>query len=285
MTTQVATSKGIKEFLAKPLVQEKIKELVGKNAATFGTSVMQIVNSNNMLVRADPMSVFNAACMAATLNLPISNTLGFAYIVPFNNSKENKVEAQFQMGYKGYIQLALRSGQCQRIGAFEVYKDQLICNNPVDGFQFDWDYTPEENEQPIGYYAFIRLLNGFTAETYMTEAKLRKHANTYSQTYKTTIGKGKAYGVWHENFNAMALKTVLTQLLKKYAPLSIEMQKAFASDQSVIRGDNGDEFDYIDNPSDVIEHQDSNAALEASMTLDEAIADTTNAYADAKAGD
>ena len=110
-----------KDFFAKPMVQEKLKELVGKNAPAFATSVLQIVNSNSMLVNADPQTIFSAACMAATLNLPINNNLGFAYIVPFKNNKENKIEAQFQLGYKGYIQLAQRSGQFSRIAATPVY--------------------------------------------------------------------------------------------------------------------------------------------------------------------
>ena len=99
----------LKTFFESANVQNKIKELVGKNAATFATSVMQIANSNAMLKTADPMSIFNAACMAATLNLPLQNGLGFAYIVPFRNNKEKKTEAQFQIGYKGFIQLAQRS--------------------------------------------------------------------------------------------------------------------------------------------------------------------------------
>lgn len=237
-----------KDFFAKPMVQEKLKELVGKNAPAFATSVLQIVNSNSMLVNADPQTIFSAACMAATLNLPINNNLGFAYIVPFKNNKENKIEAQFQLGYKGYIQLAQRSGQFSRIAATPVYSGQLISENPLLGYEFDWSVKP--SGEPIGYVAFFKLINGFTAELYMSKEEVMKHANKYSQTAK------KGYGVWKDQFEAMALKTVLKLLLSKQAPLSIDMQKAQMADQAIIRDVDKDEFDYID-------HQETVADLEA----------------------
>ncbi|QTD62673.1 recombinase RecT [Acinetobacter towneri] len=237
-----------KDFFAKPMVQEKLKELVGKNAPAFATSVLQIVNSNSMLVNADPQTIFSAACMAATLNLPINNNLGFAYIVPFKNNKENKIEAQFQLGYKGYIQLAQRSGQFSRIAATPVYNGQLISENPLLGYEFDWSVKP--NGEPIGYVAFFKLINGFTAELYMSKEEVMKHANKYSQTAK------RGFGVWKDQFEAMALKTVLKLLLSKQAPLSIDMQKAQMADQAIIRDVDKDEFDYID-------HQESIADLEA----------------------
>ncbi|KXZ65920.1 recombination and repair protein RecT [Acinetobacter venetianus] len=237
-----------KDFFAKPMVQEKLKELVGKNAPAFATSVLQIVNSNSMLVNADPQTIFSAACMAATLNLPINNNLGFAYIVPFKNNKENKIEAQFQLGYKGYIQLAQRSGQFSRIAATPVYDGQLISENPLLGYEFDW--SVKSSGDPIGYVAFFKLINGFTAELYMSKEEVMKHANKYSQTAK------KGFGVWKDQFEAMALKTVLKLLLSKQAPLSIDMQKAQMADQAVIRDVDKDEFEYID-------HQESIADLEA----------------------
>lgn len=234
-----------KEFFSKPMVQEKLKELVGKNAPAFATSVLQIVNSNSMLVNADPQTIFSAACMAATLNLPINNNLGFAYIVPFKNNKTNTIEAQFQLGYKGYIQLAQRSGQFSRIAATPVYEGQLISENPLLGYEFDWSVKP--TGEPIGYVAFFKLINGFTAELYMSKEEVMKHANKYSQTAK------KGFGVWKDQFEAMALKTVLKLLLSKQAPLSIDMQKAQMADQAVIRDVDKDEFDYIDHSESVVD--------------------------------
>ncbi|HHF6276415.1 TPA: recombinase RecT [Haemophilus influenzae] len=241
----------LKTFFESANVQNKIKELVGKNAATFATSVMQIANSNKMLKTADPMSIFNAACMAATLNLPLQNGLGFAYIVPFRNNKEKKTEAQFQIGYKGFIQLAQRSGQFKRLVALPVYKKQLIKKDFINGFEFDWEQEPEEGELPIGYYAYFKLVNEFSAELYMTHEEIDAHAKKYSQTYRTYLDK-KAKGqwaqsVWAENFEAMALKTVTKLLLSKQAPLSVEMQQAVLADQAVVKDVENQEFNYTDN--------------------------------------
>ena len=237
-----------KDFFAQPMVQEKLKELVGKNAPAFATSVLQIVNSNSMLVNADPKTIFSAACMAATLNLPINNSIGFAYIVPFQNRKAGTIEAQFQLGYKGFVQLAQRSGQFERIAAVPVYEGQLLTANPLLGYEWDWSIKPQG--QPIGYVAFFKLINGFTAELYMSREEVTAHASKYSQTFK------KGFGVWKDQFDAMALKTVLKLLLSKQAPLSIEMQTATLADQAVVRDVETNDFDYID-------HQESIADLEA----------------------
>lgn len=238
---KLSECKNLKDFLNHPVILEKVKSLVNKNAATFTTSIMQIVNSNAMLRNAEPMSIFNAACMAATLNLPLQNGLGFAYIVPFRNNKEKKTEAQFQIGYKGFIQLAQRSGQFKRLVAMPVYKKQLIKKDFINGFEFDWEQEPEKDENPIGYYAYFKLLNEFSAELYMSHDDIVKHAQRYSQTFK------KGFGVWHDNFESMALKTVLKLLLSKQAPLSVEMQQAVLSDQAVIKDEKGGEFSYVDN--------------------------------------
>lgn len=237
----------IKAFLQLPATQKKIQELVDKNSASFATSIMQIVNSNPMLLNAEPMSIFNAACMAATLNLPINNNLGFAYLVPYKNSKTGHVEAQFQLGYKGFIQLAQRSGQFERLVSLPVYKDQLIEKDLIKGFKFNWSIDPDEKEQPIGFYAYFKLINGFTAELYMSREQIDKHAKRYSQSYR------KNSGVWADNYEQMALKTVTKLLLSRQAPLSIEMQKAVLTDQSVIENVPEENFDYLDNQTGVLD--------------------------------
>lgn len=233
--------KTLRELFNDPNIKTKVEQLIGKNSATFATSVMQIANSNALLRTAEPSSVFNAACMAATLNLPLQNGLGFAYIVPFKNNKERKVEAQFQIGYKGFIQLAQRSGQFKRLVALPVYKKQLIKKDFINGFEFDWEQEPEKDENPIGYYAYFKLVNDFSAELYMSHDDIVKHAQRYSQTFK------KGFGVWHDNFEAMALKTVIKLLLSKQAPLSVEMQQAVLADQAVVRDVENQEFSYTDN--------------------------------------
>lgn len=233
--------KTLRELFNNPIIKTKIEQLVGKNSETFATSVMQIANSNTMLRTADPTSIFNAACIAATLNLPLQNGLGFAYIVPFKNNKERKVEAQFQIGYKGFIQLAQRSGQFKRLVALPVYKKQLLKKDFINGFEFDWEQEPEKDENPIGYYAYFKLVNDFSAELYMSHDDIVKHAQRYSQTFK------KGFGVWHDNFEAMALKTVMKLLLSKQAPLSVEMQQAVLADQAVVKDVENQEFNYGDN--------------------------------------
>lgn len=250
MTNQLQTNQQVKapvkhktlrELFNDPIIKTKVEQLIRKNSATFATSVMQIANSNALLRTADPSSVFNAACMAATLNLPLQNGLGFAYIVPFKNNKERKVEAQFQIGYKGFIQLAQRSGQFKRLVALPVYKKQLIKKDFINGFEFDWEQEPEKDENPIGYYAYFKLVNDFSAELYMSHDDIVKHAQRYSQTFK------KGFGVWHDNFEAMALKTVMKLLLSKQAPLSVEMQQAVLADQAVVKDVENQEFNYEDN--------------------------------------
>lgn len=236
-----AKHKTLRELFNDPVIKTKIEQLIGKNSTTFATSVMQIANSNTMLRTAEPSSIFNAACMAATLNLPLQSGLGFAYIVPFKNSKERKVEAQFQIGYKGFIQLAQRSGQFKRLVALPVYKKQLVKKDFINGFEFDWEQEPEQNESPIGYYAYFKLVNDFSAELYMSHDDIVKHAQRYSQTFK------RGFGVWHDNFEAMALKTVMKLLLSKQAPLSVEMQQAVLADQAVVKDVENQEFNYADN--------------------------------------
>ena len=248
----------IKTFFERPIIKKKLEDLLNKNAATFTTSVLQIVNSNHKLRNATPISVFNAACMAATLQLPLQNGLGFAYIVPYDRSfkdsdgKWKKVtEAQFQLGYKGLIQLAQRSGQFKRLVAVPVYEKQLVAEDPINGFEFDWKQKPEAGEQPIGYYAYFRLLNDFTAELYMTTHEVNEHAKRYSQTYRTYLEKIKnkepASSVWADNFDDMAIKTVMKRLLSKQAPLSVEMQQAVLADQAVVKDVEKSEFSYPDN--------------------------------------
>ncbi|ARU64347.1 recombinase [Histophilus somni] len=241
----------IRTFFEKPLVKKKIEELVSKNASSFTASVLQIVNNHSLLKNADPMTVFNAACMAATLQLPLQNGLGFAYIVPYKNNKTGKYDAQFQLGYKGLIQLAQRSGQFKRLVAVPVYEKQLITEDPINGFEFDWKQKPEVGELPIGYYAYFRLLNDFTAELYMTQQEVNEHAKRYSQTYRTYLQKKEkgqwASSVWADNFEAMALKTVMKLLLSKQAPLSVEMQQAVLADQAVVKDVEKAEYSYPDN--------------------------------------
>lgn len=245
--------KSIKAYVSDSKIRQKFEEVLGKKTQGFLASVMQVANQPQ-LKNAIPATVINAAMMAATLDLPINNNLGFAYIVPYKRKFKDdqgrwqeSSEAQFQMGYKGFIQLAQRSGQFSRIAATPVYEGQLISANPLLGYVFDW--TIENKGEAIGYVAFFKLLNGFTAELYMSKADVNKHAGRYSQSFKYG-------GVWKDNFEAMALKTVTKLLLSKQAPLSIEMQTAQLADQAIVRDVESNDFEYID-------HNESLGVIEA----------------------
>ena len=250
-----------KDFFSKPIVQQKLIELLGKNAQSFATSVLQVVNSNDMLKNADPQTVFSAACMAATLNLPINNNLGFAYIVPFRNNKANRTEAQFQLGYKGFIQLAQRSGQFKRINACATYSD----DTEQTVYERLTSLLPKKpTGQITGYIAYFQLLNGYEAHLAMSIEELTAHSQKYSQTAK------KGFGVWKDNFDAMAQKTVIKLLLSKQAPLSIDTPLATAvqADQAVIHDVDGEQvFIYEDS-------QRTQQAIEMNLDNDETLLNT-----------
>jgi recombination protein RecT len=244
----------VKTFFEADNVKKKFADLLGKKAQGFITSVLQVVNSNDLLVKATPESVYNAAATAATLELPINNNLGFAYILPYNQKQKDgtfKTVAQFQLGYKGFIQLAQRSGQFKTISATAIYEGQLVGENPLMGFEFD--FKAKKSDVVIGYAAYFALLNGFEKTLYMPIDNVKAHANKYSQTAK------KGYGLWKDSFDDMAIKTVIKLLLSKFAPLSIEMQKAVIYDQAVIE-DNG-EATYVDHEIVDIDKEAERAVL------------------------
>ena len=231
----------IKDYFAADNVQAKFKELLGKKAQGFITSVLQVVTQNRLLASADPKSVYGAAAAAAVLDLPINNNLGFAYMVPYNEKQPDgskKQVAQFQLGYKGFIQLAQRSGQFQTIATAPIYEGQLIAQNPLTGFVFD--FTQNKSDVVIGYAAYFRLLNGFEKTHYMDISALKKHAEKYSKTFK------HSNGLWNTDFDGMASKTVLKLLLSRFAPLSIEMQKAVIADHGKINDIETNDIDYVD---------------------------------------
>lgn len=243
-----------KKIFEDPTVQERFRAMLKDNTAGFMTSIIQIVNNSDDLQKADRNSLLFAAANAASMNLPINPNLGFAYVIPYNKKiKTEKVGkdgkkhfeeswitlAQFQMGYKGFIQLAMRSGQFKTISGTAIYEGQLVESNPLTGFKFDFE--KKHSDKIIGYAGYFSLVNGFEKTLYMAIDDLRQHGLRYSKTFK------KGYGVWEDNFEAMAIKTVLKLLLSKYAPLSIDMQRAVISDQAVVNDWEGVEIDYVDN--------------------------------------
>jgi len=254
MSNQIQTT--AKQFFQQDSVKRKFEELLGKRSSAFMTSVLQIVSNNSYLQNASPQSVFNAACVAATLDLPINNNLGFAYIVPYGK------DAQFQMGYRGFIQLAQRSGQFKTISASPIYAGQLVEENPLTGFIFDFKVA--KTGTPIGYAAYFELLNGFQKTFYMTTDELKAHGLRFSQTFK------RGSGLWKDDFESMALKTVLKLLLSKFAPLSVEMQKAVITDQGVIENPDTLDVAYSDNTEPEIDHETERATklIQAQTTVE-----------------
>jgi recombination protein RecT len=239
----------VKQMFERPDVQAKFKELLGKRSSSFCTSVLQIVASNPMLSKADAGSIYQAAAVAATLDLPLNNNLGFAYIVPYNNKQPDgtfKTVAQFQMGYKGFIQLAQRSGQFKSIYASPIFKGQVVNENPLDGYEFDFTI---KSDVLIGYAAKFKLLNGYEATLYMSIEQLKKHGGKYSKTFNN---KG---GLWNTDFDAMANKTVLKLLLSKFAPLSIDMQRAVITDQALVNDADTVDVTYIDHEEPEIDKE------------------------------
>lgn len=225
-------AKTVKGMLETPAFKKKFEEMLGKKAAGFISSIIAVTNSSNYLMKADPATVIGAAAQAAMLDLPINQSLGFAYIVPYKGA------AQFQLGYKGYIQLAQRSGQYVDIGAKTVYEGELEYENRLlDKFRFG----ERASDKVIGYLAYFRLTNGFEKMLYMTIDEAQAHAKKYSQNYKGGTDK---WGL--ADFNVMAEKTVLKRLLSKYGPLSIEsiqMSQALANDGGVISMNHDGDFD------------------------------------------
>lgn len=225
-------AKTLKGMLEMPAYKNKFNEMLGKKAAGFMSSIIAVTNNNKLLAKAEPATVIGAAAQAAMLDLPINQSLGFAYIVPYKGA------AQFQLGYKGYIQLAQRSGQYVDIGAKTVYEGELEYENRLlDKFKFG----ERTGDKVIGYLAYFRLTNGFEKMLFMELDEMIAHAKKYSKSYS---GGTEKWGL--ADFNTMAEKTVLKRLLSKFGPLSIEsvqMSQALSNDGGVISMNKDGDFD------------------------------------------
>ncbi len=256
----------VKDFFARDEVKGKFEQLLGKKSVGFVTSVLQITNQNAMLAKATPISIFNASAMAATLDLPINQNLGFAYIVPYNEKYkdaqgqwQSKCNAQFQIGWKGLVQLAQRSGQYTAINVVEVYENQFKSFNGLTE-ELKADFEVDGDGKVVGYVAYFRLLNGFEKTCYWSISKVDKHAQKYSKTYSN------ANSAWKTDFDAMAKKTVLKNTISKWGILSIEMQSAVVADQSVINDVETLDVTYSDAGKDMV--IESKEVLEDSEIVD-----------------
>ena len=240
--------------------QAYLQSVLGEKKSSFVNNLTALVANNKMLQECEPVTIMYAALKATALDLPLDQNLGFAYVLPYKNNKAGISEAQFQIGFKGVVQLCIRSNEYERINVTDVRQGELKSRNRMTGdLSFEWvEDDAERNRLPvIGYVGYFRLKSGYEKYSYWSVEELERHGKTYSQTFK------KGYGVWKDNFDAMAKKTVLKLMLNKGdAPMSVEMQQAIKYDQSVILDEQGT-AKYIDN-------QQSNAEDEAEAFVSEA---------------
>ena len=261
--------RAVKNLLNRGSVKERFNAILGKKSAQFMASLVNVVSGSAKLLDCDPNSVMAAAFVAATYDLPIDGNLGFAAIVPYKNSAKDpatgqwtKVSvAQFQMMYKGFVQLAIRSHEYQKINCSDVYEDEFVGYNPITGeCQFVNDFSQcsqrakGEFGRIVGYYAWFRLHSGYTAELYMSRAEVEYHARKYSKSYQNDLRFGRQTSLWSSNFDAMARKTVLKQLLSRWGILSIDVQRAIQDDQKVY--DASGESSYADSQGEFIAAED-----------------------------
>ena len=214
-----------------------------KKATRFVTAISSAVATNPALQNCDAATIVSAGLLGETLNLSPSPQLGQYYLVPFNDRKNNRTTAQFQLGYRGMLQLAQRSGEYKRINAMAVKEGELI---RYDAFmdEIELKYIEDEEQRQslptIGYFAMFEYHNGFRKVLYWSKAKMEQHALTYSQGYRAK----KGYTFWEKDFDAMGIKTMLRQLLSKWGMMSLEMQKAYEADGGVLNQDGT--IDYVD---------------------------------------
>lgn len=242
--------KGFNNLINSNIMRTKITQMVGAtDSQEFITSITSAVNNNSALAECDPQTIISAALLGQSLHLKPSPQLGYFYMVPFNNKKKGVKEAQFQIGYKGYLQMAIRTNDYVDIDAIEIREGEYKGRNKFTGkpeFEFIEDDEVRENLPVVGYMAYFEMKNGYIKRLYWSKAKMEKHADTYSMAFdlktyqKLQEGKipqeemWKYSSFWYKNFDEMAKKTMLRQLLSKHALLSTELERAVTSDNAVI---------------------------------------------------
>lgn len=212
----------LKALLGTDEVKKRLSETMKENAGAFSASIIELFNSDRYLAQCEPAQVIAECFKAASLRLPMNKQLGFAYVVPYKDNKLGRYAPQFQLGYRGYIQLAQRSGAYKYINCDVVYEGELCGRDKITG---EIDLSGERKSDTIvGYFAFFELLNGFRKTLYMSYDEMVAHAKKYSKAY----GRGP----WQSDFDAMALKTCLRLLLSKYGIMSVDMERAVITEYS-----------------------------------------------------
>lgn len=256
-------------YLNNDAIKKQIAQVVGgKNGTRFIASVVSAVQNNQELQKCTNSSILSAALLGESLQLSPSPQLGQYYMVPFYSSKTKETEAQFQLGYKGYIQLALRSGQYRKLNVLAIKEGELISYDPLNEeieVRLIEDEVERENAETVGYYAMFEYMNGFRKTLYWSKAKMEAHAEKYSMGYRAH----KGFTFWEKDFDGMAYKTMLRQLISKWGIMSIDMMSALDSDMAVIRADGSKE--YVDN-EDVIEADAAVESKNAAKTQQDIIA-------------
>jgi len=246
--TPVSSMKKFNEMIRAPKTQDYLESVLGNRKNSFVTSLISVMANNHDLQSCDHNSVLFTAMKATALSLPLDPNLGFAALIPYNDTKSGKKIAQFQIMRDGWVELLQRSGQLKFIANEIVHEGELIKKNKFTG-EYVFDETKRKSEKIIGYMAYAELTTGFRKTVYWTKEECDAHAKQYSQTYRSTNPKVKASSKWTTDFDAMALKTVLKHLIKKYMPKSVELQNAILADQASYDSENADP-NYVDGVED-----------------------------------
>lgn len=269
---QIYNLKTFNQTITSPATQKYLDDLLHERKGQFVSNLTALVANNANLQECEPYTLMFAALKATALALPIEPSLGMAHVIPYKNKKRGITEAQFQMGYKGFQQLALRTGQYKRINTTEVREGELGNRNRLTG-EFEWNWIEDDAKRlqtpVIGYVNYFALLNGFESTFYMSKEEMNAHALRYSQTYKSTNSYIKEQSKWTTDFDSMALKTVIKLNLSKNGVLSTELQDAIRADQSVMREEN--QYEYADNEEQAIfDAQKAQEVAEAFADFDDA---------------
>lgn len=254
---------GLTAYLTQDAVRDQISKVVGgKDGQRFITSVVSAVQANPQLQECTNSSILSAALLGSSLNLTPSPVMGNFYLVPYKNTKAGIIEAQFIIGYKGLIQLAIRSGYYKKLNVLSIKEGELVRYDPLEEeieVNLIEDEEARENASTVGYYAFFEYTNGFRKTLYWSKKKMEAHAERYSQGYRAK----KGFTFWEKDFDAMAYKTMLRQLISKWGIMSIDLQTAFESDNAVIHEDGTKTFvDTEEAPAIEAPKEDPNATTQ-----------------------
>lgn len=259
---------GLTAYLTQDAVKNQINKVIGgKNGQRFISSIVSAVNNNPQLQECSNQSILSAALLGESLNLSPSPQLGQYYMVPFKDKNKGMV-AQFQLGYKGYVQLAIRSGQYKKLNVLAIKEGELVRYDPLNEeieVNLIEDEEEREKAETVGYYAMFEYVNGFRKTLYWSKKKMQEHAKKYSQGYASDLRNNRAWTFWSKDFDGMAYKTMLRQLIGKWGIMSIDMISAMDGDMGVVSydQDGNKAVEYVDNDDNVVAEQSPDTVVDA----------------------